>query len=359
VTEGSTKSFEMLRQHLLDQGLGKSAADDSGHVTDTVDTGAVDHPPKAEDDVELGEIGPAAITDELTLDTETNETPPAKVPDSGVVQDANIDIPPESPGHPTNEKLKEQPKAAALKQAGTELEAALLALQELLPKAAEETTKEKTVVPDDTDNSEEVTEDADSEKEAGYDAAKKIGTLMIENDKQEKKAAVDSFLEFQIIKGIEDGHKYADFLDGFIDQTVPAMAAAEGGGASGLADAGLGEAGLGEAGLGEELGAEEDTVATLEELGAMINALASGKEPQSDAERELLQILTEAGLITPDETGVEDAEIVESDLGADTIAPDVASTDPALQETKLASLLAEIKGMSTEQMEALVKGEKN
>lgn len=264
-------------------------------------------PPLKEDDVTVEEVGAPAVVE----GREPAPVPPAPAAVSeepSVDYSAGQELPAESKGHPTNEKLEEEPaKAAALlqtyRETGKKVEEGLAGLMTVInekkaaaaaqapakpakpEKVNPEEAKPEEAKPEATAEAppapEKPAQEADSEKpakeaapeepakeansedaKAGYQAASIIGAQMAEAQLTQKAAE---------LQGVGDlGASEADMLSDVLDQSIAGQ----------LAE------------LPEEEGAAEGGVITLDELKALAESLASGQPPTTPEEQAILDILT-------------------------------------------------------------------
>jgi len=278
--------------------------------------------------------GDAAVTKDQDPDEAPVVNPPGNVGDTEQEVATTQDVPPESPGHPTNEPLRNTKKAVSeFKEAGKELSQALGKLVDLLSKEPaeeeseeeqEEEEKEEGEKAEDSEAeeaeadkaaeaesaSEEEEEDSDKaeaetseteagvdETEAGKEAAEAVAAMLV-SEEQAKEAAVSAFVENIIKLAQEEADLYADFLDGYVlsqdDETRKA---------AGIppvpVDAVVPPIPQGAAVPPPEavpLEAEEAPEVTAEELVAILKALAEGQEPTTEEARLVKSLLEQAGI---------------------------------------------------------------
>jgi hypothetical protein len=306
----------------------RSVIEKSAHVTDTVEQGDIAHPDNVPKDQEVADLGPAAVAKDAPAPETQKDTPPVTgVPDEGVNYTADVVLPPQHGSHPTDSKLRAQPKAASQEN--------LEALQGILSTlsaqiAGNEEKQAMTTKGTSETNSDKLTGD----EAAGYEATQKVAEQLLLQEDLLKQAAMESFLQDMVIRGVDDGHKYADFMDGVA-----------GGEVAGLMEAAAlpgGEEPIGEPGL------EEEEPIGVEELKALILAIIQGKSPQTPEEEAIKQILEEAGVLGGAATGAEPGAEELGALAAGAEEPKIAAVDKRLKNMSVGEILAAAEKLNKE-----------
>ncbi len=358
----ANEKFQQLLNKVMNT---KSAA----HPTDNDDDGSAGSPPEGElkkekDKKNKDEYGDSAISEEQNPEN-APKSEKGNIPDSNENQDQGSDLtPPESESHPTTKELK-QADLQAYRQASDKVANAVDQLKTLLEKESaedeeqkeedtsegseseEEDQNEPPVPPkedeDEEDGSEEMANELD-EKNAGYEAGKGVATLLAAREQQQKQASMKKFAENVRKRAAVDADLYCDYLDALANEkqwkrakeagVVPPV----GGGtppATGM-PAGAPSGGVPPVEGGE---GEEEGVVGPEALAQMIKDIKENG-PSTPEEEQLMEILTEAGLLSADE-GKEEAP---SEQGGEKPKELDESTkeDEISEETKAAKQLAKI-----------------
>jgi len=266
--------------------------------------------PKTDETVE--DVGEAAVSPEKKL-----EEPPES--EAAVQQETELTSPSEIPlpqgDHPTDEELKEEVvDERKLAQITDLLRVATKAVSDISqrlseeeqPKSAEEKAKAEASKEAEASEQPETPED----EQAGYEAAQKAAELLEAAEAVDGLQKAAEVAETTMAIGALYGHRLCDYLDEQItkaaqEAAVEQAAQEAAGGDEELTDEEVqqlaqqlaqdaAQQAAAEAGMEAAPVAAPATVSK-EELLAVLKALASGKQPETELERVVLELLREAG----------------------------------------------------------------